>query len=251
MSTISKLGTKIPSLFKIQTDTISKIKSKFPSKERIKSFLKKPWFWGLLVVVILSIYFLNPGVRKEGTIPGAKVPHVLAPTAPTEGDPTYSNFSLTNQDEVAFGSKDLKNKPYVMNLFFVDSPTGSGTPAIHMMKKLQAKYDQDKSPLKMVSITVDAINDRPIDIKRFIDQFDLNQTRWIFLTGPAGYTRKVIESYGLRFGEREKVKEGLYDIAYDNKVIIVDGTGEIRGTYPFPSNERAIDEIFEKSHRLR
>lgn len=236
MSTVSNLGAKFQEIV-----------------SKVKPFLKKPWVWGIIVAILLAIYFSQPDVDKSGEAPApiSQAPNLPAPSAPMEGDPTYTNFTLTNQEDVPFGSKDLKNKAYIMNPFFVDSPAGGGTPAIHTMKKLQEKYDQAKSSVKIVSITVDATNDRPIDIKRFVDQFGLNLNRWTFLTGPAGYTRKVLESYGIRSGERRMGKAGLYDIEYDNKVLIVDGKGEIRGTYPFPTNEKAIDEIFEKSYRLR
>jgi protein SCO1 len=233
-------------------------------REKIKLFFKKPWPWIGLAVIVAVIYVLSANFTKDTSLSPVNVnkstttstrvetvkeniPGIVA-SAPIDGT-TVTNFALLNQDGEPFGSKELKKSPYVVNLFFTECLKPECPERMRLMKGLQDKYERENSSVKIVSISVDAHNDRPEDMKKYANQFGADYKRWIFLTGPKANARQVIEAYGFTFGQKELNKDGIYDVVYDNKALLVDRDGKILAT--FKVDERGIEDLFRKSSRLR
>lgn len=155
--------------------------------------------------------------------------------------PVYSQvpeFTLTNEFNKPFGSKDLKGKFYIANFMFTSCP--STCPALmEKMDVIQKRIRGVGAKAALVSFSVDPTNDTPEVLFKYARKRNSNPFIWNFLTGSKVDLQKiVIDGFKVPMGNKEAVEKKLdekiitlMDIVHSEKVVLIDDKGQIRGYY--------------------
>jgi len=147
-------------------------------------------------------------------------------------------FSLTNEFNKPFGTKDLMGKYYIANFMFTSCPTTC--PALmDKMDIVQKRIRGLGTKAAIVTFTVDPKNDTPDVLFKYARKRHTNPYVWNFLTGTEADLKKiVIDGFKVPMGNKEAVtkqldnqKVTLFDIVHTEKVVLVDEKGQIRGYY--------------------
>lgn len=93
------------------------------------------------------------------------------------------NFSYTDQNGKTFGRDDLKGKVWVADFIFTSCKTVC-PPLIANMERLQRMLkDEGVQNVEFVSFSVDPTVDTPSKLKEFMSRYDMDESKWHFLTG--------------------------------------------------------------------
>lgn len=147
-------------------------------------------------------------------------------------------FTLTNEFNKPFGSKDLKGKFYIANFMFTSCP--STCPALmDKMDLIQKRIRGVGTKAAIVTFSVDPTNDTPEVLFKYARKRNSNPFIWNFLTGPKADLQKlIIDGFKVPMGNKEAVAKKLdnktitlMDIVHSEKVVLVDDKGQIRGYY--------------------
>lgn len=147
-------------------------------------------------------------------------------------------FTLTNEFNKPFGSKDLKGKFYIANFMFTSCP--STCPALmEKMDLIQKRIRGVGTKAAIVTFTVDPQTDTPEVLYKFARKRNSNPFIWNFLTGSKADLQKiVVDGFKVPMGEKAEVAKKLeektitlMDIVHSEKVVLVDDRGQIRGYY--------------------
>jgi protein SCO1/2 len=85
--------------------------------------------------------------------------------------------------------------------------------------------------VRLVSITVDPVNDTPERLAAYAAGFQADPALWKFLTGPAREIETAVE-HGFKVGvTREPDGQGGFNILHGTRLVLVDARGAIRGYY--------------------
>ncbi len=147
-------------------------------------------------------------------------------------------FSLTNEFNKPFGTKDLLGKFYIANFMFTSCP--SSCPAL--MEKMDIVQNRIRglgTKAAIVTFTVDPNTDTPDVLFKFARKRNSNPYIWNFLTGTKeDLERIVVNGFKVPMGNKEAVTKKLdnktvtlMDIAHSNRVVLVDNLGQVRGYY--------------------
>ena len=157
-------------------------------------------------------------------------------------------FSLTNQEGVAFGSRELKGKVYVTTFFF----TGCVTICPRIMqanRTLQERFKRANVDVHLVSITVDPENDSPEKLKEYASKLGIDFSTWTFLSGDREKLRAlIVDGFKTYMGERERNADDIMDIGHGSRFVLVDGQGGVRGNYG--TGPMGIDEVFHRAQHV-
>jgi protein SCO1/2 len=197
-----------------------------------RPLFKNPFFWGAIAGV-LFVTAIRPLYRKEPA-----PPPVIGQLPP---------FELIDANGRPFGSKQLEGKVWVASFFFTSCP--SICPKLNaQVKKLQDRWAEWKSPIEIVSISVDPDTDRPEVLARYAQGIGADPARWHFLTGDAAAVKSVVtQGFMNPMGDKEPVAGG-FDIAHSGRLMLIDGKGGIRGIYD--STDLGIDELFHRANHV-
>jgi protein SCO1/2 len=155
--------------------------------------------------------------------------------------PTYykvPEFSLTNDFNKSFGTKDLIGRYYIANFMFTSCP--SSCPALmEKMDLVQKRIRGLGTKAAIVTFTVDPTHDTADVLFKFARKRHSNPFIWSYLTGTEADLKKiVIDGFKVPMGNKEAVSKKLedktitlFDIAHTEKVVLVDDKGMIRGYY--------------------
>lgn len=147
-------------------------------------------------------------------------------------------FSLTNEFNKPFGSKDLKGKYYIANFMFSSCPTTC--PALmEKMDIIQNRIRGLGTKAAIVTFTVDPTTDTPDVLYKYARKRKTNPFIWNFLTGTTADLQKiVVDGFKVPMGNKEAIQKKLgaetvtmMDIAHSEKVVLVDDKGQVRGYY--------------------
>jgi protein SCO1/2 len=151
---------------------------------------------------------------------------------------TVPEFSLTNEFNKSFGTKDLLGKYYIANFMFTSCP--SSCPALmDKMDIIQKRIRGVGTKAAIVTFTVDPLTDTPEVLFKYARKRNTNPFIWNFLTGSKADLQKiVVDGFKVPMGNKESVTKKLdektitlMDIAHSEKVVLVDDKGQIRGYY--------------------
>lgn len=95
---------------------------------------------------------------------------------------TVRPFTFTTQDGKPFTEKDMRGKVCVVNYFFT---TCKGIcPRMNAnMRTMVYEVFKDEPGFMIVSHTVDPETDSAIVLKRYADKLNVDENKWVFLTG--------------------------------------------------------------------
>lgn len=183
---------------------------------------KTAWFFFWLIMFSYPVY--------------RSITRVLPPPLPVYFK--VPEFSLTNEFNKPFGTKDLVGRYYVANFMFTSCP--STCPALmEKMDVIQKRIRGLGTKAAIVTFTVDPKNDTPEVLFKYARKRHSNPFIWSYLTGTESDLRKiVIDGYRVPMGNKEAVQKQvdnqkitLFDIAHTEKVVLVDDKGQVRGYY--------------------
>jgi protein SCO1/2 len=166
------------------------------------------------------------------------------------------NWSLTDQSNRAFGSKELAGKVYIANFFFTRCPTICPKITKDMIE-VRKRFTTLRDKVHFVSISVDPENDVPQVLSDYMKRYDIVDGDWTYLTGTkAQVYGVVVEQMKLHMGDRETQKdvdtgEILYNVSHVAELALFDQNGDLRGKFPtdmtsLAALERAAKFLVEK-----
>ena len=167
----------------------------------------------LLPAVILALLFVvlpSIAAAQEPTLPALY-------SAPT--------FRLTNQDAQVVTNEDLRGKTWVVDFIFTRCP---GPCPVMTSKMVALSKAVGRPDVRFVSISVDPAYDTPAVLKKYAEVRGATDPRFIFLTGE----RKTIYDLAERgFKLVAQEDEPRATILHDERFLLVDGGGSVRGIY--------------------
>jgi protein SCO1 len=150
----------------------------------------------------------------------------LRPVPPLPVLGSVPSFQLTDQGGHSFGSADLAGHPWVAGFIFT-----SCTDTCPLITARMASLARKHPSLRLVSFTVDPARDGPAKLLDYGRKAGADFARWSFLTGPVETIRTLV-THGFKLtmlGGDPKAGEG--DVVHDERLVLVDGAGHIRGYY--------------------
>jgi len=202
------------------------------AKNRVP-FYRNPWVLAFLIG-IATIHLIRPMLRHEPA-----PPPVLSNLSP---------FALVDQSGTPFGNEELSGRVWVVNFIF--TRCSSICPLLtRAMRQLETRYDEENvSGIGLISVTVDPEFDTPGVLAGYAERAGADSARWLFLTGePEAVRRFIVDGFKTPMGP-ESDAAGVMDIAHSGKLVLVDGSGGIRGYYD--SDKTGLDEVFHRSQHV-
>ncbi|HEX8914136.1 MAG TPA: SCO family protein, partial [Humisphaera sp.] len=168
--------------------------------------------WALLLCGIVAVVAVKWVVPLVGPMLAAapNPPDVMFPAA---------TFEFTDQQGKPFSSAQLKGKPYVASFMF--TKCNGVCPQMNLAiadlnQKLPAEFH-------FVSFTVDPENDTVDALKTYAANRGADPARWHFLTGDLEKLKAA--ALGMKVGNQD------WPGSHSDRLILVDGDNNIRGTY--------------------
>jgi len=201
-----------------------------------RELVRNPYAWALLIGMV-TLTLIRPLLR-----------HVPDPPPVLSELPAYS---LVDADGNPFGSENLRGQVYIASFFFTSCR--SICPAImHGVFRLQDGFAQRGiGGIRLVSISVDPGHDTPEVLKEYGKTLGVDPARWTLLTGDPEAVRKlVVDGFKTPLDKPPPGGAEPMDIAHTGKLVLVDGTGHVRGYYD--TTEMGLDEVYNRAqHVLR
>ena len=197
--------------------------------------LRSPFFWAAAAAAI-TLPLVRPLLRRVPDPP------------PRVG--SLPSFELVDQAGRRFSDEDLAGNVYVVDFFFTTCQ--SICPRLtRAMKTLQDRFEHNRIPVRLLSITVDPENDTPEVLAAYAKKYGADTARWTFVTGTEVEVRHlIVEGFKTHMGQKEKIGDNLIDISHAGLFVIVDGESGIRGYYR--PDQQGLDEMYHRSqHVLR
>ena len=134
-------------------------------------------------------------------------------------------FRLTNQDGRVVTNEDLRGKTWVVDFIFTRCP---GPCPVMTSKMVALSKAVGLADVRFVSISVDPAYDTPAVLKKYAEVRGATDPRFIFLTGERRAIFDLAER-GFKLVAQEDV--GKTTIMHDERFLLVDGGGSVRGIY--------------------
>lgn len=131
------------------------------------------------------------------------------------------SFTLTERDGSAVTLAALQGKIWVVNFIFTrcmgPCPLMSGH-----MRTLYQHFNDDR--IRFVSVSTDPDHDTPAILREYAERFEVNDRRWLFLTGEkAAIVHLARDVMKLSAGDEPDMHSARF--------VLVDSSGHIRGYY--------------------
>lgn len=208
-------------------------------------------FWAVVIISLISItigyFILKPSETKE--LPVINPIDIDSDLADDEIERigyghTVQSFSFTDQNNKAFGSKELKGKIYVAEYFF--TTCGTICPIMNQqMKRVQQKFKNNKN-IQIVSVTVDPEHDSIPQLLSYAKAHGADNNQWHFLTGKKEdlYSLARKSLFLLKPAEVRNQGDVGNDFIHTNYFVLVDKRAQIRGFYDGTS-EKAVGTLLK------
>lgn len=160
-------------------------------------------------------------------------------------------FTLVDQTGSPFGSSDLAGRPWVADFVFTHCPAICPR-MTESMRQVDAALDAG-SPVRLVSISVDPLRDRPAVLAAYAARHDASP-RWRFLTtaegeDPAAIFRLARDGMKLAVEPAPPTDPTGDQVLHSNRFVLVDAAGRIRGYYD-PFDPAALERLMDDLDRL-
>lgn len=149
-------------------------------------------------------------------------------------------FNLATQNGDSLSSDDLKGYAYVTDFFFT-SCNGVCPKMNSNLTGLQNVF-KDEERLKFISITVDPEHDSISVLKQYAEKYKAMDRKWYFLTGKKDVIYNLAEG-GFKVPVADTAN-GMESFTHSDRLVLVDGTGWIRGYYKTVEDSTAMDSIY-------
>jgi ABC-2 type transport system permease protein len=189
-------------------------------------------------------------VRRSVAVAGLLIAALLAgaqgcaPKLPIDGEIRIPDFRLTNQRGEPFGAAELRGKVWIADFVFTRCQ-GPCPMMSYRMKQLQERLP---AAIELVSFSVDPVHDTPEVLREYARRYDAVDGRWWFLTGGKKEIHELsMEGFKLAAGEEYEKDAAL--IIHDERFVLVDPEGRIRGYY-MGTEPEAVAKLQEDSPAL-
>lgn len=167
-------------------------------------------------------------------------------------DLSDTSFSLVNQDSTSVTfPQDWEGKVLVVEFIYTNCP--DVCPAITANMKNVSQQLENPSDVQFVGITFDPERDTPSVLKKYMQQFKLDEEQFTFLTGDTTTVDSLLSTLDIvaEVSSTKTTSEGekLYFMRHTNRISLLDQQGRLRleysGSYSKP------EHIVEGINKLR
>ena len=150
-------------------------------------------------------------------------------------------FQFIDQNNHIVDTNTIKGKIYIVDFFFTHCP--SICPKMKAeMHKVYEKY-KAQSDILILSHSIDPARDSVALLKHYADKLNIDQSRWLFLTGNKDSIYAMADHY-LAFALADKDAPGGF--IHDGNFILIDRQRRVRGYYDGTTDDgtqKLIDDI--------
>jgi protein SCO1/2 len=193
----------------------------------VRSHRSWPLGWG---IGLLGLAALWAGVRVVDYATAEREARVVSsPALPNLG--ALPPFVLTERSGRAVTLADLRGLVWVATFFFSRCPD---TCPLQVGRLVALEREFRGAPgVRMVAITVDPAHDTPARLRAYAERLSLDRDRFLVLTGERRTIAALArQGFKLAVGEVEGGRaDGGVLVAHSDRLALVDGKGELRGTY--------------------
>ncbi len=186
-----------------------------------------------IALLLLLILFFVYAERRKAAVHAASShsTHDHENASPTAGDAAarVPAFQLTNHLGEAFGSDDLRGKPWIANFIFTRCKLTCPAQTQRMLD-IQDRLESaaNDGHIQFVSITVDPDYDTVSVLKTYADSHKTGENWW-FLTGAKEAVRALsVDGFELGVGETANADAPLF---HSPKFVLVDRDLTVRGYF--------------------
>lgn len=137
-------------------------------------------------------------------------------------------FALINQDSLSITEQSFAHEIYIADFFFSTCP-GICVKMTNEMKHIQATF-KDEKRVRQLSISVDPKRDTPSRLTSYALRNEITTPKWQLATGDYEHIFNLSKNTFHCFALQDAIAED--EIFHDERLILVDGNGRIRGFYP-------------------
>ncbi|QOG01108.1 SCO family protein [Flavobacterium sp. MDT1-60] len=179
-----------------------------------------------IVIRVLLFTLIFAGCTKTDKLP------ILGEISidPSTGENRYyqaPEFRLKNQFNHEVTHIDFENKIQVVDFFFTSCPTICPKMTKHL-KLIEEAFDK-VDEVAIVSYSIDYKNDSPETLKRYSENYKINNNKWTFLTGDSDGVFELAKDYKVLASNDGSINQR--NIIHDGTFVLVDGKRRIRGYY--------------------
>ena len=114
------------------------------------------------------------------------------------------------------------------------------------ISRVQDTFEGD-SEIKLISISVDPVHDRPEQLKAYAQRFDANPMQWSFLTGEKKIIYPLIlMGYHVPLADASEYDQAIKNpdetFIHSERLVLVDKEGIIRGFYD-GTDKKEVDRL--------
>lgn len=169
-----------------------------------------------------------------GAVVGVVVLALRARQPPPPVLGTVPDFALIERSGRLVTPGDLQGQPYVASFIFTRC-TGTCPALSARMAEIRRAAASAGLPVRFVSFSVDPVHDRPEVLREYASRTGADHDDWFFLTGDRDALYTLIGA-GFRLAVAERpaadvASRGGELIAHSDRLVLVDGQGQIRGYY--------------------
>ena len=150
-----------------------------------------------------------------------------------------AEFALVDQASTPFSRDALDGEPWVASFVFTRCPLVCPRLS-ERMRTLQALAKGHAARLRLVTFSVDPEHDGPEVLKSYAAGFGADRATWRFLTGSEAQVEAVARSFSVALEGEADASKADFGIMHSGHLILVDGSGRIRGYYP--SGEDGVED---------
>jgi protein SCO1/2 len=156
---------------------------------------------------------------------------------------------LLDQNQRPFGRAALKGKVWVAAFMFTRCPTIC--PRItRRMRRLSETSKAHDLALHLVSISVDPDNDTPSVLADYASHFEVDLSRWSFVTGDFNVIQKTaVDGFKLALEGRADASVPGFGITHGSHLVLVDRAARIRGYYR-TDDDAELERLIEDAKQL-
>lgn len=141
-----------------------------------------------------------------------------------------ADFALVDQASAPVTRADLAGEPWIANFVFTRCPLVCPR-LTDRMRTVQALAHDERASIRLVSFSADPEFDRPQVLAAYANAHGADGTSWKFLTGSEESIVAIARSLAVALDGEADPTQPDYGIMHSGHLILVDGSGRVRGYY--------------------
>lgn len=156
-----------------------------------------------------------------------------------------ADFELIDQNGVDFRLSDQAGKVAMIFFGYTNCPDVCPI-TLTEFKQIKAELGAQADDVRFLFITVDPERDTVERLRNFLPSYD---PAFIGLTGERSKLEATWNSYGVYVAKQDTGSTAGYGVDHTSRIYVIDKLGNLRLTYPFEMNRKAI--IDDLRHLLK